>query len=435
MRKLLMMLAICLLSFVSVSAQAVVDCPIGEPTRLISSGMADVISEDGAMLHFFPNGESETIIEVETGTRVLAWFGPACMEDGVWWLVNVDSKFGWMQESVVAGDGYLLEPFGDSADDLPMRPRAGDDGLTVEGLGISFDLSANVAGLGAVEWRTPIDEGPQIFHRPLYRRAVFQGYVGTEQEFWIYINVYPVQAWEDVTGILMDDLRELLAERPEEPVMAGLPEINAALALVAREAYIDFQNGSGVRSIVRYTQAPIPPADGDLIYFFAGLTDDEQYLVHVAFALDSVLIPNNDVMYELFNFEQSMDYFELLYTTLDAMIMRAPDEAFYPRLSDVDALVESLFVGDVPEFCGDVPSLLAIDDTVEQVLEVDPLRVRVSPNGEVIDEFLPDEEAVVVDGPECVNGVVWWQVIRVDEWVGWVAELQGDSYYLMRVND
>ena len=249
--------------------------------------------------------------------------------------------------------------------------------------------------------------------------------------------MHPAAQWEAITQISLDELRTQLDERPTEPYLTGLPWVGAARFINADPAYVNFQNGIGIRALVQYTQSGSPVVDGELLYQFVGLTDDREYLVHAAFALDSSLISADADRDTDFNFNAYVEYQifsdHAFQDNLSVLLSTAPDNTFTPRLSDVDTFIKSLRV-DTVEWCGETPSLLSVGDTVQQRLDV-PLRVRDSANGRVIINFLPDEEAVIVDGPECVNGVVWWNAFRVNHWSGWVAELEGETYYLTEVNE
>lgn len=434
----LMLLHFCFIAWMPLSAQPPAECPAGLPTRLFPNADGRVIVDGGVPLNYQPSTESFVLRQVAQNSEFIAWYGPACVGDAVWWMVDDHNGMGWIMESSADSENYFVEPLDDMIEDLAPRPRAGDDPLTVDELGLQFELSANIAGSVDVHWVPSNlgEAGPDFAVRPLRREVNFLGYVGSEQEVWLHIRVYEADAWDSVSIAPIDDLRTLLDEHPDAPALTGLAPINAGRLLTTLVAYQDFQNGQGVRGIVRYAQAPIPVADGELIYLFAGLTDDRKYLVHVAFPLDSALIPTREALDERFNASLFFDYdYQIFNSSIATMLTNAPDEMFRPRLSDIDALIASLHVGEAPELCGELPSRLEVDDTVRQALENDPLRVRDTANGEVIESFFPGEEGIITAGPECIDGIVWWQVIHPDAWVGWVAETQGDRYFLEPVDD
>lgn len=388
----LMLLYFCLIAWMPISAQSPAECPSGLTTRLFPNADGHVIAEGGVPLYDQPSTDSFLLRQVAQDSEFIAWYGPACVGDAVWWMVDDHNSMGWIMEISAEFDDYLVESLDDMIEDLAQRPRAGDNPIIIDELGLQFDLSANIAGEVDVHW-VPSNVGqalPDFAVHSLRREASFFGYVGSEQDFWLHVRVYEADAWDTVSSAPIDDLRTLLDERPDMPVLTGLAPINASRPLRTLVAYQDFQNGRGVRGVVRYAQAPIPPTDGELLYLFAGLTDNGQYLVQVAFPLDSALIPTQEALDERFDYPLFVETDQIVfYDSIATMLTNAPDEMFRPRLSDIDALIASLYVGEAPELCGELPSRLEIDDTVLQVLEVDPLRVRDAANGQVIESFSP----------------------------------------------
>jgi hypothetical protein len=82
-------------------------------------------------------------------------------------------------------------------------------------------------------------------------------------------------------------------------------------------------------------------------------------------------------------------------------------------------------------------SRLRIGDTTE-VSSDPPLanRVRSEPlmDAEVLGFIQPGEDALVVDGPGCSNGWVWWKVeSKETDAAGWTAEGDSSTYWLVPV--
>ncbi len=419
-------------------AQPLTECSTGAVSQFAPGTPGEVTAADGLALYAEPTTDSQTVYSVDAGTSLTVWHGGLCNDDGLWWFAEVGFIMGWLTETTPSGD-YLVAPVSAPVFDAP-RPRAGDNPLLVDDTGLQFSLSADIAGTATTNWvPANTDElNPQSQAHPTYRNVTFDGYAGSQQEFWLYVRVHPAEEWESLTGLTLDDLRTQLNDRPNAPYLTGLPGVGAARYLEVNPTYVDFQNGGGVRALVQYTQSGAPVVDGELIYLFAGLTDDRAYLVHAAFALDSTLLPSDAARDERFDFDAYLEYQivsdNAFQTAISSVLSAAPDETFTPHVSDLDALVASLRV-EAPELCGEVPSLLAVGDTVQQALEGVPLRVRDSANGTMTNSFYPGEEAVIVAGPECIDGIVWWDVFREGEWGGWVAELEDDTYYLTEIND
>ncbi len=82
------------------------------------------------------------------------------------------------------------------------------------------------------------------------------------------------------------------------------------------------------------------------------------------------------------------------------------------------------------------PSLLHKGDNA-QVTQFPPVsnRVRVKPgiNEERTGTLQPGEKLLVIDGPQCADGFVWWNVRSESGTSGWTAEGKGQEYYLVPV--
>lgn len=88
-------------------------------------------------------------------------------------------------------------------------------------------------------------------------------------------------------------------------------------------------------------------------------------------------------------------------------------------------------VGTDLECEGAPASRLQVGDTAIVVSDPDPLRARSTPiNGEIVDLLYRDYSLPIVGGPQCVDGVIWWQAELRDDNLAWVAEGIVDEYFL-----
>ncbi|MFC1936500.1 serine/threonine-protein kinase [Chloroflexota bacterium] len=64
-------------------------------------------------------------------------------------------------------------------------------------------------------------------------------------------------------------------------------------------------------------------------------------------------------------------------------------------------------------------------------------RVRNDPAGsEVVDRILPGEEVVILSGPECVDGMIWWEVrVLKTGIVGWTVEGNASERWMLPVRE
>lgn len=184
---------------------------------------------------------------------------------------------------------------------------------------------------------------------PQHIRFSFVGYPlsGTFHEPHIY--VYPVADFEAINPNVTQtiaNLQQLLAQRPTSPsgAIPFLPIFNAAQLMHAQAAYLDFQNGSGVRFLTQYAQAYIPINSNDLFYTFQGLTSDGAYYVaavlptaHSSLPADGSTPPGGD-------WEAFVNNWDSYILAVVAQLDAAPAATFTPGLSLFDRLMESLLV-------------------------------------------------------------------------------------------
>ncbi len=87
--------------------------------------------------------------------------------------------------------------------------------------------------------------------------------------------------------------------------------------------------------------------------------------------------------------------------------------------------------------CSDGWTRLKIGNLVQLIGEM-PNRVRSEPQkGEnVVGQFIADETYILLDGPVCSEGLVWWEIAdpRLPGGSGWTAEGNGQEYWLEPIN-
>ncbi|MDX2137073.1 MAG: Ig-like domain-containing protein [Chloroflexota bacterium] len=80
---------------------------------------------------------------------------------------------------------------------------------------------------------------------------------------------------------------------------------------------------------------------------------------------------------------------------------------------------------------GALPSRLRIGDTARVVSDPDPVRARATPgDGNIVTLLYRDYALPIIGGPQCINGVLWWQVQLREGEAAWVAEGVGEEYFL-----
>jgi hypothetical protein len=184
---------------------------------------------------------------------------------------------------------------------------------------------------------------------PMHEQVPLSGYplANTFHEPRLYI--YPVQDFIALDSAFADRVAELqgiLAQRPADPpIVPSLPPWNAGRTFYASPAYVDFQNGSGIRFIAQYGQAVMPINNHELFYMFQGLTADGKYWVAAVLPIQHPSLPSGvgDP------FPADMDAFIANYDTyrqaLRADLEAQPADSFTPSIQLLDAMLSTMTVG------------------------------------------------------------------------------------------
>ena len=193
----------------------------------------------------------------------------------------------------------------------------------------------------------PADEAFEAFwSTPEHDLFEAQGYPVANDYHAPVIRVFSVQAYSDFNELAVErvsQLRALLEARPALPAGAPpfLPVFNAAQLGQAKMAFLDFQNGSGIRFLTQFGQAFWPFNNRGMVYAFIGLTDDGRYLV-------SALMPLAHPALDIYDdFQPADDFYDDAETFLRGqvdMLNAQPDSSFLPSLELLDDLLASVRV-------------------------------------------------------------------------------------------
>src|SRR6266498_1433704 len=148
---------------------------------------------------------------------------------------------------------------------------------------ISFVIPIGIASGATAEVMPAIGEdqgGPWWDIAPEYISITLSGY-STKNEneaLSTFIRVYPAQEFMSANqgaASSMPKLQAILAN-PSMPINVDtapeVPNFNAAQIIVAQAGIVDFQNGSGVRTITHYAQFFSPIVQNGQFYHYQGLT-------------------------------------------------------------------------------------------------------------------------------------------------------------------
>ncbi len=243
--------------------------------------------------------------------------------------------------------------------------------------GISFSYSNAIAAEVVAETVPAVDSPAEWEVEPEHFRFSFNGYVLPETFHEPRIVVYPVSKFEarsEIAGNIIAALREFLAERPAaQESIPFLPMWNAGQMMQSQVAYIDFQNGAGVRFLTQYGQAALPVNNHDMFYTFQGLTDDGHYYVaailpasHPSLPADGTEVPGGD-------WAAFADNYQSYVTDIEQQLDAQDVSSFVPDLSLLDVMIQSLEVtpaltsGETqPEEVTQAPEIISLDETWNQ---------------------------------------------------------------------
>jgi hypothetical protein len=262
--------------------------------------------------------------------------------------------------------GPIVEP-APGAEALPSpeaaaaQPAGPETNVTFEDT--SFYLDYQLASSWTFEITTPPDPtSDNPFQAPSMYRLDFQGFLGAnpdESRAWrqprLYVipvanmgsfpgGGYGLNALGYYDGLL--DFKPPAVEQPM-PVLPYSLNFDNGEVYHGKLAYLDFQNGSGVRFLAEYSQAPFPLGKA-LAYIFQGVTDDGQYYVSLALPLDQTALDEYNAPYnsslEAGAWEAFAENIESYMQGASAILESTPDSGFTPDLARLDEMVRSLNV-------------------------------------------------------------------------------------------
>jgi hypothetical protein len=131
-----------------------------------------------------------------------------------------------------------------------------------------------------------------------------------------------------------------------------VPFFNAAQVFASNIQTISFQNGSGVRFLTEYAQYFAPVNNHELIYHFQGFTDDGEYYIIAIFPITvpvlaetsdaGAVVPAVGIAYPDINDPNAE--FQGYYASVTDLLNAASPDAFTPSISQLDALIQSMWV-------------------------------------------------------------------------------------------
>jgi hypothetical protein len=235
-------------------------------------------------------------------------------------------------------------------------------GTTIAINNISFVIPTGI-GNGAqveiIEAVPPSDDMPWWEIAPTYNKYLIQSYALPETFHTPAVYVYPVDEYiqvnEDVAGTI--EKLKIIINSPSQPMpeyLPFLPTFNAGQVFHSNERPVLFQNGTGIRFLTQYAQAPYPANNHDLFYTFQGITNDGAYYVSAILPINAAFLsadgnpdtplPTDGVPFDWNNYENDAAHFDLVKQKLNT----TDPNAFTPSLINLDALIQSIRISKAP---------------------------------------------------------------------------------------
>ena len=229
----------------------------------------------------------------------------------------------------------------------PLPDQAVAASLTQDGITLFFDPNLILDLTGDTQPAVS-EPGPFLEAHPDY--VIFSFILDSGALSVVRVQDYAALS-ESAEGELQR-LKEMIAARPSQlqecipqPPLTAFYTTCSHQQFDANIAYVDFQNGSGVRFVTVYAiQDAVPVSNEHLTYVFQGFTEDERYYVSAGFHithmdLEEFVAEVPEKVYADTSGEALRQYFE----DYEA-ILNASEGRYQPLLSRFDEILGSLCI-------------------------------------------------------------------------------------------
>jgi len=219
--------------------------------------------------------------------------------------------------------------------------------IQISYLGTSFTIPSGLAS-GSENNIVPLSNEFMVW--PAHTEFILHGYPLQNKTFDPQILIYPANEFarmNNASAITIKNLRNLLAAQQvsSSDPLPFFPDEHAQQIFHAREVFLSFQNGSGIRYITEFSQAAFPVLT-DTYYTFQGLTRDGNYYVSIIMPIDLASSGNTPMPLESIPFDpnsaDASSYPNYVGTVVG--MLNSAGGSFNPNLETLDALVQSLLV-------------------------------------------------------------------------------------------
>ena len=191
---------------------------------------------------------------------------------------------------------------------------------------------------------------------PGHAVLTLEGYVLQNKFHQPRIYVYPASAYAEMMPGAFESIRRLdnILYGPGGPdlndELPAVPFFNAAQVFASNAQLVSFQNGGGVRFVTEYAQYAATINNTDLFYHFEGVTRDGEYYIVAILPVTAPglaetsdpgsAVPAGGIVHPDIN-DPNADW-KGYYDAVANLLNSTDPEAFYPSLTQLDALIQSI---------------------------------------------------------------------------------------------
>jgi|GEM_PF-6498652 len=300
----------------------------GFMARLQSGMMARVTPGDANNVRIEPSTDAELVGKLDGGVTFLVTSDAVCA-DGFTWIA--------VSNPLLDISGYTVERANDTYWTEPATIEILAENLAFDFTPVTDNVSVEV--IPESDFFDHYREGGNpAFIQVAFDAPIFSEHLGTE------IRIYPIEEFKTINpefATLLDyDLQSFLATESDLPT--PFPRFLGATGLHESHAQlIETDEIVGVRHITQIGQSLVRLSGSDLFFTFQGITRDERYWIY---ALLPMRAPAVDIYY-YDNQDDLIDFNQITqegHNQLDDYTTNLPDDAFFPTLTALDAVITSL---------------------------------------------------------------------------------------------
>ncbi|MBN2678584.1 MAG: hypothetical protein JXR32_11045 [Anaerolineaceae bacterium] len=216
--------------------------------------------------------------------------------------------------------------------------------------GITFKYDPSIAQSVSVSVDPGIsgEMGESWFDTPQSERFDFVNYITGKKFHNPVIMVFSVEEYiskNPNSNEVITKLQQYIANQPNIPdeSIPFLPNWNAGQVIKAMPAFINFQNGKGIRYLTEYAQYAAPLNNYDLFYTFQGITDDGKYYISAILPVTHPSLPADSNVGDAIQNQLYSD-FDGYKREAVAALEAQPLDSFTPDLNQLDAMIQSFKV-------------------------------------------------------------------------------------------